>query len=115
MVVANVGIILVRCWAKLLGIQNDIIQHRKSEQLFKMQFRIRVFRILEIRNGQDGCSNIGNWKCCCRARAEGTVKSDQGEGMPAYLQTHCELRQKEEARIQPQAEEFDFDGCLHKS
>ncbi|GJR75286.1 hypothetical protein Tco_0087651 [Tanacetum coccineum] len=67
----------------------------------RMQFRIRVFRILLIQNGQIGVQNIGNGNVV--AARLGPRRRDA-----AYLQTQLLIAQKEEAGIQLQAEEFDL-------
>ncbi|GJX67671.1 hypothetical protein Tco_0303398 [Tanacetum coccineum] len=71
-------------------------------RLFKMQFRIRVVRIIGNRMGKlvFEYEGIGNG---CEQPGEGTRRRDA-----AYLQTQLLIAQKEEAGIQLQAEEFDL-------
>nr|GEW28298.1 Gag-Pol polyprotein [Tanacetum cinerariifolium] len=99
-------------------------------KLIRMQFRMRVFRVVELEwvvvvpgiTNQNGTGNIiaaraegfrnGNQARCYNYRGLGhiarncTTRSRRRDA--AYLQTQLLIAQKEEARIQLQAEEFDF-------
>ncbi|GKF64712.1 hypothetical protein Tco_0188160 [Tanacetum coccineum] len=80
----------------------SIMQYRMSGiRLFKMQFRIRVFRIL-IRCYN--CRGLGHLARNCTVRPR---RRDV-----AYLQTQLLIAQKEEAGIQLYAEEFDLMAVL---
>ncbi|GJW56017.1 hypothetical protein Tco_0102748 [Tanacetum coccineum] len=78
------------------GISLDSMLGRNLRiRLFRMQFRIRVFRMLEIKMGE-----LGHLARNC------TVRPKRMDA--AYLQTQLLVAQKEETGIQLQAEEFDL-------
>ncbi|GJT37439.1 hypothetical protein Tco_0937304 [Tanacetum coccineum] len=72
-----------------------------------MQFRIRVFRMLEIRMGCYNYRGLGHLTRNCTVRPR---RRDV-----AYLQTQLLIAQKDEVGIQLQAEEFDLMAAAQAS